>query len=74
MATVRVRTQEKETMKDPQRIIWFGKEDGWFVFREVEIEKDVLEKFGTVVDKTEPDIFPIFKEILIRKARSIFGI
>lgn len=72
MATVRVKSKEKES--DLQRVLWFSKEDGWFVFKEIEIEKDVLEEYGTVIEKTDPDIFPIFKEILIRKARSIFGI
>jgi hypothetical protein len=58
----------------PVKVILLGREEGWFIFKEVEIDDSILEHHGKVVYKTNPDIFPIFKEQLIAKARDIFGI
>jgi hypothetical protein len=50
------------------------REEGWFIFKEIEIDESILEHQGKVLSKTNPDIFPIFKDQLIIKAREIFGI
>jgi len=58
----------------PVKILFLDKEEGWFVLKEIEIDESILENQGKVIFKTEPDIFPIFKNHLVSKAREIFGI
>jgi len=52
----------------------FSKEDGWFTLSELEIPKETILKNAKLISKTEPDIFPIFVEHLIRAARKFYGI
>jgi hypothetical protein len=58
----------------PVKILLLDREEGWFIFKEIEIDESILEHQGKVLSKTNPDIFPIFKDQLIIKAREIFGI
>lgn len=41
---------------------------------EYEIPKDILDKYGKVTWKSEPDIPMIFQSSLIKRAREIFGL
>ena len=72
MAAIRVKN-EKEEVQQTSRVLEFSRADGWFVLSEYEIPTAQL-KAGKLISKTEPDIFPILVEHLIKKARSLFGI
>ena len=58
----------------PVKVLLLEREEGWFIFKEIELDESILENNGKVIYKTNPDIFPIFKEQLIVKARELFGI
>ena len=73
MAAVRIRPEIVQKEGEVVNVLLFSKEEGWFVLSEYEIDKAALEK-GKLISKTEPDIFPILVESLIKKARSLFGI
>jgi len=54
------------------RVLSFVKDDvGGFGFQEFEIDENVL---GEPTDSSLPDVFAIFKNNLIHKARELFGI
>ena len=48
-------------------------EEGAFGFREYKLPRTVVDKHGELVEKSLPDIFPIFLGTLTRKAKEIFG-
>ena len=59
---------------DTVRILRPHREEGWFCLSEYEIPVDLLEKEGKLVDKTNPDIWSVFENHFIDKARKIFQI
>lgn len=66
-------------MKTPQSdkkrtVISFDRKDGWFVFSTYEIQESLLEKHGKKTSEIDPEIFPVFKDQLVRKVRDIFEI
>lgn len=63
-------TEDDATIK----VLAFSKKEGWFVFTEYELPESILKKHGKQVSEMQPDIFPIFKGLLVQKARDIFGI
>lgn len=73
---VRSENQSEPKKKDPNltRILQFTKEDGWFVYKELEIDEEILNQHSKLVYKSNPDIFPIFSGQVINKIRDIFGI
>jgi hypothetical protein len=56
------------------RVVFPHKEEGWYVFSEYEIDESVLKEQGTLISKTNPDIFAIFKDQLLWKVRDILGL
>jgi hypothetical protein len=71
---MRIRSEEKPAEKEMINILAFTKAEGWFVMQEYQISKDMLEKHGKLISKTEPDIFAIFKEHVINKIRDFYGL
>lgn len=59
---------------DKVNVLNFTKSEGWFVMNHYEIPNSILEKYGRLVSKTEPDIFAIFKEHVINKIRDFYGL
>lgn len=78
MASIRVKAPDTPAVKteNPEILhaIVFSIEDGWFCYKDYEISKDVVEKHGKLVDKSNPDIFAIFLGQVTRKLRNLFGI
>jgi hypothetical protein len=52
----------------------FSREEGYFVFTEIEIDSEVLAKNGKVIHKSLPDIFAIFSGQVTAKIMDIFGL
>lgn len=74
---MKVRSQDKPQTDIPEekiKLLAFTKAEGWFVMEEYELPKSVIEKYGKLVSKTQPDIFAIFKEQVISKIRDFYGI
>ena len=71
MAATKSNNKEKfETV----RVLRPHREEGWFCFTEYELPLELLEKEGKVLNKTNPDIFSVFKDQVIEKLRNIFQI
>lgn len=56
------------------KVIYPHKEEGWFCFTEYEIPLSMLQNYGKVISKTNPDIFAIFKDQVTYKIRDLFGL
>lgn len=74
-------TQDAKTPNPTVKVFFFYKDEsdhGGFASAygliEIEISSDVLKKHGTIVSISEPDLFEIFMNNLMKKARDIFGI
>lgn len=72
MASIRVKSDSEP--QEMTTLYAFSKSEGWFVLNEIELPKDLVLKNAKVVSKTEPDIFPIFIEHLIKAAKNYYGI
>lgn len=66
--------KKEEKEQEMTSVFVLSKEDGWFVLNEIEIPKDLIIKNGKIISKSEPDIFPIFIEHLIKAAKKFYGI
>lgn len=63
-----------------QRVLMFVKDESGggyaqaFGVVELEIYTDVLLKHGTLIGKSEPDVWPVFLNNLTKKARELLGL
>ena len=50
------------------------KSEGWFCFERIEVPLDVIKEHGKVLHDSDPDIFPVFSDQVIRALREIYNI
>lgn len=70
----KLKPESKQSLASPVKVMTFSREEGYFVFTEIEIDPEVLAKNGKVIHKSLPDIFAIFSGQVTAKIMDIFGL
>jgi hypothetical protein len=66
------KTDTKNEPAKKIKVLAFSRAHGGFAYTEYEMAEADLKRHGKVLSKIEPDIFAIFSNLLIKKAREIF--
>lgn len=66
--------QSEPAQKIKVKVILPKTEEGYYMLEEYEISLETLKKEGSLLDKTLPDIYAVFKDQMINKTRDIFGL
>jgi len=73
---VKAEKQPEQPAIEPKMVsvLYFCRKEGWFMFKEISLPEDILEKHGTVKSETLPDILAIMLGQLTVKVRQLFDI
>lgn len=68
------KNQQTELPSDLVKVIVPVIEEGYYAFEEFEISKELLNKHGKLIYKSNPDIVAITQNQIISKAMDIYGL